>query len=182
MLRSIFREVIIFSLLAIFIVLPIRLFVAQPFVVEGASMDPTFKNGDYIIVDELSYRFEAPKRGDVVTFRYPGDPSLFFIKRIIGLPGETVSIQAETITITKTDGEKIILDESYIEDGTMPRAYLSHTLLEDEYFVMGDNRAKSSDSRYWGSLPRENIMGRAFIRLLPANNMTFWPGSSTLPQ
>ena len=182
MLRSIFREIAIFSLLAIFIVLPIRLFVAQPFVVEGASMDPTFKNGDYIIVDEISYRFHAPERGDVITFRYPGDPSLFFIKRIIGLPGETVMISADTITIKKTDGSLLTLDEPYIDDGTMPFAYLTHTLNIDEFFVMGDNRARSSDSRYWGSLPRENIMGRAFVRLLPPKETSLWPGKATLQQ
>lgn len=175
------REIASFIVLAVIIVVPIRLFVAQPFVVEGESMFPTFKNADYLIVDELTYRFEAPKRGDVIVFRYPGNPSIFYIKRIIGLPGETVSIANGIVTVTKVDGTKLTLSEPYIveEDAT----YSGSTAIgAGQYFVMGDNRPKSSDSRYWGLLPSNDIMGRAFIRLLPASTVRILPGAVSLPQ
>ena len=81
-------ETVKFAIFALVIVLPIRIYIAQPFIVSGSSMDPTFDNGHYLIVDQLSYRFEKPKRGEVIIFKYPNDPSKFFIKRIIGLPGE----------------------------------------------------------------------------------------------
>lgn len=171
-----FRELITFVVLAIIIVVPIRLFVAQPFVVEGESMYPTFDSGDYLIVDQLSYRLGDPKRGDVVVFRYPNDEKVFYIKRIIGLPGETVHIEGGTTRITKTDGTDITLDESYVvsEDATYS---LERTLGEDQFFVMGDNRPKSSDSRTWGALPRYDIMGRAYIRLLPIDGIDVLPGA-----
>ncbi|HEX2792401.1 MAG TPA: signal peptidase I [Candidatus Paceibacterota bacterium] len=171
-----FKEILTFIILAIVIVIPIRLFVAQPFVVEGESMHPTFESGDYLIVDELSYRFGDPKRGDVVVFRYPNDPKVFYIKRIIGLPGETVHIEAGKTSITRADGSVIELDESYVvaEDATYS---LDTALASDEFFVMGDNRPRSSDSRVWGALPREDLMGRAYIRLLPADVVGVLPGA-----
>lgn len=171
-----FRELITFVVLAIIIVVPIRLFVAQPFVVEGESMYPTFDSGDYLIVDQLSYRLAEPKRGDVVVFRYPNDESVFYIKRLIGLPGETVHVEQGTTRITKVDGTEITLDESYVvsEDATYT---LERTLGEDQFFVMGDNRPKSSDSRTWGALPKRDIMGRAFIRLLPVDGIDVLPGA-----
>src|SRR3989344_6663659 len=147
-LESAFKEILTFVVLAIVIVVPIRLFVAQPFVVEGESMHPTFESADYLIVDQLSYRFNDPKRGDVVVFRYPNDPKIFYIKRIIGLPGETVHIDEGKTSITKTDGTVIELNESYIvaEDATYT---IDSTLGDGEFFVMGDNRPRSSDSRVW---------------------------------
>jgi signal peptidase I len=175
------KEFALFIVLAVVIVLPIRLFVAQPFVVQGESMHPTFENNDYLIVDELTYRFEAPQRGDVIVFRYPGDPKIFYIKRIIGLPGETVSITNGTVTITKTDGTKMTLTEPYavVDDAT----YNGTTALtSDQYFVMGDNRPESSDSRVWGPLPKENIIGRVFLRLLPPTAIGILPGKVDLPQ
>jgi signal peptidase I len=180
-LGSAFKEILTFIILAIVIVVPIRLFIAQPFVVEGASMYPTFNSGDYLIVDELTYRFNEPKRGDAVVFRYPNDPKVFYIKRIIGLPNEIVHIDKGKTTITKTDGISLTLDESYVvaEDATYT---LDRTLGADEFFVMGDNRPRSSDSRTWGPLPREDLMGRAFIRLLPPNNVGVLPGKVVEPQ
>lgn len=180
-LGSAFREILTFVVLAIVIVVPIRLFVAQPFVVEGESMHPTFETGDYLIVDQLSYRLGDPKRGDVVIFRYPNNPSVFYIKRIIGLPGETVHIDRGETSVTKTDGTELTLDESYVvaEDATYS---LDRTLGPDQFFVMGDNRPKSSDSRSWGALPREDLMGRAYIRLLPAAQIGVLPGAVSEPQ
>lgn len=177
-LGTAFREIITFAVLAVVIVVPIRLFVAQPFVVEGESMYPTFDSGDYLIVDQLSYHLSEPKRGDVVVFRYPNDESVFYIKRLIGLPGETVHIEQGKTSITKEDGTKIELDESYVvaEDATYS---LDRSLGEGEYFVMGDNRPKSSDSRTWGVLPEKDLMGRAYVRLLPVNGIEVLPGSVT---
>lgn len=175
------KEILTFIALAIVIVIPVRLFVAQPFVVEGESMYPTFDSGDYLIVDQLSYHLGEPKRGDVVVFRYPNDEDVFYIKRMIGLPGETVHIEKGVTSITKTDGTTITLDESYVvsEDATYT---LDRSLGPDQYFVMGDNRPKSSDSRTWGVLPEKDLMGRAYIRLLPADELGVLPGAVSVPQ
>lgn len=169
-------EIIRFAIIALIIVLPIRIFVAQPFIVSGASMEDTFHNNEYLIVDQLTYHFEDPKRGDVVIFRYPRDPSKFFIKRVIGVPGDTVTIEGNTVTITNdTYPQGVILDEPYIETGT--DSHLTVTLDQDEYFVMGDNRGASSDSRTWGTLPEENIIGRALLRLFPVTEAGVFPGA-----
>ena len=175
--ENFFTELFKFVLIAAAIVFPIRLFVAQPFIVSGASMDPTFSNGQYLIVDELSYRLQDPGRGDVIIFRYPKNPKEFFIKRIIGLPTETVSINGNAITIAKTDGSTVSLSEPYVINHGNGSAN-SYQLKADEYFVMGDNRPESSDSRVWGMLPRDNIVGRAFMRLLPLNSINIFPGST----
>ena len=181
LLGSALKEIAIFLVLAVVIVLPIRLFVAQPFVVEGESMHPTFESGDYLIVDELSYHLHQPRRGDVIVFRYPNDPSVFYIKRIIGLPGETVSINQGQVTVTKTDGSKITLSEPYIvdEDATYSG---STSVGPGQYFVLGDNRPASSDSRVWGLLPQKDIVGRAFLRLLPTKELGVHPGPVPFPQ
>lgn len=172
------RELLTLVVLAVLIVVPIRVFVAQPFVVEGLSMYPTFGNGDYLIIDEFSYHFSDPKRGDVVVFRYPNNPSVFYIKRVIGLPNERVSIVRGEVTITKVSGETFTLDEPYVvaEDATYT---LTTTLGNEQYFVMGDNRPKSSDSRVWGALPEKDIIGRAFVRMFPIPEAEFLPGAIT---
>jgi signal peptidase I len=169
-------EILKFAALALMIVLPIRLFIAQPFIVSGASMETTFSTGQYLIVDQLTYHFEEPKRGEVVIFRYPKDPSKFFIKRVIGIPGDTVSISGRDVTISnKEHPEGIKLTESYILN-MKPSATLTETLGADEYFVMGDNRDASSDSRAWGVLQRDKIVGRAFLRLFPVSEIGVFPG------
>lgn len=169
-------EIIKFSLVALLIVLPIRLFVAQPFIVSGASMESTFSTGQYLIVDQLTYRFEEPARGDVIIFRYPKDPSKYFIKRIIGVPGDTIDIKGNTVTIFNKEHESgAVLQETYILD-MAPSTTLRETLGDDEYFVMGDNRDASSDSRMWGVLQRDKIVGRAFLRLFPLSKLSVLPG------
>lgn len=173
---SFFTELLKFALVALIIVVPVRLFVAQPFIVSGASMDPTFKTGQYLIVDELTYHFSPPARGDVIVFRYPKDPSQFFIKRIIGLPGETVRIASGEVSVVETSGTVVKLNEGYVVN-VGNGADLSVTLAANDYFVMGDNRPESSDSRVWGVLPKENIMGRALLRLLPLQSIGIFPGS-----
>lgn len=176
--ENFFKEILKFVITALVIVVPIRMFIAQPFVVSGASMDPTFTTGQYLIVDELTYHFENPERGQVIIFRYPKDPQIYFIKRIIGLPGESVSIKKGIITIKNKDHpEGFILPEPYIAEENKLNDSFETTLGSDEYFVMGDNRAQSSDSRMWGNLDKGFIIGRPFIRLLPLNKISILPGS-----
>jgi signal peptidase I len=175
--KGLLKDLFTLALLIVVVVIPVRIFVISPFIVDGESMHPTFENLDYLIVDELVYDFHAPARGDVIVFRYPNDPSLFYIKRIIGLPGETVSINQGIVTITTVDGKNITLSEPYIvnEDATYTK---NVTLNADDYFVMGDNRPNSSDSRVWGSLPRNDIIGRVDLRLLPVKEIGFFPGAA----
>ncbi len=177
-----FTEIIRFTFIALCIVIPIRIFIAQPFIVQGASMDPTFATGQYLIVDQLTYRFEEIDRGDVIVFKYPKDPSKFFIKRVIGLPGDTLSIDRDTVYIkNETHPEGFKLEEPYVQ--TMrPDTILTETLGEHEYFVMGDNRNASSDSRIWGVLRDDLIVGRAFVRLLPVSELSVLPGKFTQPE
>lgn len=179
--ENFFTELLKFIFVAAVIVIPVRLFVAQPFFVSGASMVPTFHNGQYLIVDELTYHFEEPKRGDVVIFRYPKDPTEFFIKRIIGLPNETVRISSNGVFVEKQDGSVEQLDESYVvnQGNGGDQTYV---VPQDSYFVMGDNRPESSDSRSWGTVPRQNMVGRAFLRLLPIQTFALFPGSAAEPQ
>ena len=175
---SFFTELLKFVVVAAVIVLPVRLFVAQPFIVSGESMSPTFENGEYLIVDELTYRLEAPKRGDVVIFRYPRNPSEFFIKRIIGLPGETVIVRDGQVEVQQPDGSTVTLDEPYVKNLGNGRDAV-YTVDQGNYFVMGDNRPESSDSRIWGLMPRENLIGRAAVRLLPVSAAGIFPGKAT---
>jgi signal peptidase I len=168
-------EIIKFALLALVIVIPIRTFIAQPFIVSGNSMVPTFENNEYLIVDEISYRIHEPERGDVIIFRYPKDPSKFFIKRIIGLPGETLTINGQKITVkNESHPEGFTVDEPYVKNQATNE--LTVTLPEGQYFVMGDNRSASSDSRVWGNVPEKNIIGRAFLRVLPIAEASVLPG------
>lgn len=168
-------DIVRFTIIALLVVIPVRMFVAQPFIVSGDSMFPTFHNSEYLIIDELSYHLGHPHRGDVIVFRYPKNPSRFFIKRVIGLPGETIVIKNNTVTIKNTENpEGFKLDEPYAQD---PLVGNSTTILkDDEYFVMGDNRPASSDSRAWGSLPEKFIVGRAFLRILPITKAAIMPG------
>jgi len=168
-------DLVRFGLIAIAVVIPIRIFIAQPFIVSGSSMYPTFENSDYLIVDQASYYFKNPERFDVIVFRYPNDQTKFFIKRIIGLPNETVDIKGSLVTITNTENPKgLVLEQPYVKNQANNTEHFE--LKNDEYFVMGDNRGASSDSRYWGALKKELIMGKAFIRLLPIKNIDLWPG------
>lgn len=168
-------ELVRFILLAGLIIIPFRIFIAQPFIVNGASMNPTFATNQYLIVDQLTYRNSEPERGDVIIFRFPLNPKDFYIKRVIGLPNETVIIEGSSVYIQE-DGKETRhkLQEPYIEFEANNN--LSVTLNSDEYFVMGDNRPNSSDSRHWGVLPKEFIVGRAYLRLLPLKQIDLLPG------
>jgi len=170
-----FWELVRFAALVLIIVIPTRVFLLEPFVVSGSSMVPTFENENYLIVDKISYRLEDPKRDDVIVFRYPNDQTKFFIKRIIGLPNETVAIKGNVVTITNAEHpEGFILNEPYVKNSS--NNDMRFELKSDEYFVMGDNRSGSSDSRYWGAVKRSLITGRALLRLLPVNEIGVLPG------
>jgi len=163
-----------FFLVAFGIALAIRIFIAEPFVVNGASMEPTFENGEYLAIDKLTYRMlREPERGEVVVFRFPEDPKKYFIKRIIGLPGEVIDIEEAGIFIVN-GSESIELEEPYIAEEDL--SAFKKALGTDEYFVMGDNRNVSSDSRIWGGVPSENIVGRVLFRFLPIGKIEFLPG------
>jgi signal peptidase I len=138
-------------------------------------MDPTLATGDYLLIDEVTYKLREPQRGDVVVFRAPPEPDKFFIKRIIGLPGETVSIEGSTVTITNTEHPKgFTLSESFIVHKSVNS--MTVNVPSDHYFVMGDNRNGSFDSRSWGTLPKKNLRGRALLRLLPLKEIDYLPG------
>lgn len=176
--KSVIKEVIIFGIIAIGIVLPFRFFIAEPYIVSGASMDPTFKTGDYLIVNKLSYRIGKPERNTVIIFKYPNDPTKSFIKRVIGLSGETVVMDGTTVTIVnKENPHGFVLDQSYVVHSASGNFTI--TLGPDEYFVMGDNRAESFDSRSWGPLPEKDILGEPILRLLPLNKIGILPGKDT---
>ena len=157
------------AIIALLFAFGVRTFIFQPFLVHGTSMEPNFHNGDYLIVDEISYRFQDPQRGEVLVFRYPNDLSQRYIKRVVGLPGETVEIQDGKITISgsSADSQTFTLDEAKYLAGENTEGSLKMKLGSNEYFVLGDNRMFSSDSRIWGSLPREDIVGRVFLRIFP---------------
>lgn len=167
-------------ILAVLIVVPLRLYVAQPFFVRGSSMEPSFSSGDYLIIDELSYRFREPKRGEVVVFRYPRDPSQFFIKRIIGLPGETVRSTEGSVVVVTEEGS-FPLEERYLR--TRIREDFEVSAQQGEYVMLGDNRGASSDSRRWGSLPQENIVGKVLVTVWPVQEFSVFaaPSYETVP-
>lgn len=178
--ESFLWELIKFTVIALAIVIPIRLFIAQPFVVSGTSMDSTFHDGEYLIVNQFSYHFSDPTRGQIVIFRNPKNESVFFIKRVIGLPGETVQISGTQVIIKNSNHpDGFVLKEPYL--GSTSSGNMSITLEKDQYFVMGDNRRASSDSRSWGTLPRSDIVGTPLFRLFPINRLSLKPGDYKLP-
>lgn len=173
-------DIIKYMVLALIIVLPIRMFIAQPFLVNGSSMDPTFKNRDYLIVDELSYNLRDPKRGEVIVFRFPLDTKLHFVKRVIGLPGDTVRIIDGKVTVITKQGTEINFDDSYVTNHSY-ESLVDITVPPDNLFVMGDNRSGSYDSRFWQFLPIKLATGRAYIRLYPFNKISYLPGEHLEP-
>ena len=165
-----FREFAVETLkivvLAALIVGPIKFFVFQPFYVKGASMEPTFHDNEYLIIDKISYRFRDPQRGDIIVFKYPNDPSQYFIKRVIGLPGDTVRIGGGQVQIT-SNGETAILNEAYLPADTVTQGEDEFELASDEFFVLGDNRSSSLDSRRIGPVDETYIIGRTWLRAWP---------------
>jgi len=185
-------EIIKITALAFIIIVPIRVFLFQPFFVQGASMEPNFEDGQYLIINELGFKqtnvrlnslnlftvkpFREIKRQTVVVFRYPLDPSKYFIKRIIGLPGEKIQIKDSIVTIFNQENpEGFVLDEkAYLSSKVKTAGDSIITLKEDEFFVMGDNRMFSSDSRSWGPVNQKDIMGEVLLRAWPPNELSFF--------
>lgn len=170
-LWSFFWEIIRAIIISLIIIVPIRYFLVQPFFVKGASMEDNFHNGDYVLIDEISYRFNLPQRGEVVVFRSPQNPKEFFIKRLIGLPGEKVQIRNNEVVVFNEDfPEGLILDESaYLSKNQKTSGDFKIDLDDNEYFVLGDNRPHSSDSRLWGPVNRSLVTGKVFFRAWPIN-------------
>jgi len=179
-------EIVKIFFLALLIIAPIRIFLFQPFFVQGASMEPNFEDREYLIVNELGYKitdvgfnnikffsiksFKSLERGDVIVFRYPKNPSQYFIKRAIALPGEKIEIRNGQVIISKEGHNPIILDESdYLAENEETGGELTMVLKDNEYFVMGDNRSFSSDSRSWGTVKKKDIIGKVLIRAWPFN-------------
>lgn len=169
--KDVILEVIRVALISLAIIVPIRYYLIQPFYVKGASMEPNFYDHEYLLIDELSYRLREPQRGEVVVFRYPLDKRNFFIKRIIGLPGETVEIvDGQVIIYSDKYPEGIKLDESSYLPSEFKGKQINHNkvvLGRDEYYVLGDNRTLSLDSREFGPVKRDLIIGRVIFRGFP---------------
>lgn len=162
-------EVVKIVVISLVIIVPIRYFLIKPFYVKGASMEPTFYDHEYLVIDEISYRFKDPSRGEIIVFRYTEDPSQFFIKRVIGLPNEKVQISDGQVNIFNNDNPQgTVIDEgAYLDYDVVTAGDMVVQLQVDEYFVLGDNRPYSLDSRKIGTVAREDIVGKTWIRAWP---------------
>lgn len=161
-------ELVKIVLIALVVIIPIRYFLFQPFYVRGASMEPNFYDNEYLIVDEITYRFTDPERGDVIVVKVPEKKSDFLIKRIIGMPGETIEIKdGEIIIFNDKNPNGFVLTENYLKEGLTTLGYKKEVIGEEEYYIMGDNRHVSLDSRSFGPLEGDNIVGRAWLRVWP---------------
>ena len=168
MALAFFLELIQVFAISLAIIIPVRYFLIQPFYVKGASMEPNFFDHEYLIIDELSYRFRPTQRGDIIVFHYPSDPRNYLIKRVIGLPGETIEIANGQVKIYNDKYPNgIVLDEKAYLDGVYTSQTVTVTLKPGEYYVLGDNRPSSLDSRYFGPISKNVIVGRVWIRGWP---------------
>jgi signal peptidase I len=178
-----FIELIVILAVAFGLAYVVQAWVVKPYRIPTGSMEPTLDVGDRVLVNRLVYHFHGPHRGDIIVFHPPGhgntavrgattEASVTYIKRVIGLPGDTVQITRGVVTICKPAGQNChALDESYTEGAGTAPSYGPFTVPSDDYFVMGDNRGDSLDSRYWGPLPRRNIIGEAFLIYWPPDRL-----------
>jgi signal peptidase I len=182
--ESSFGSVIVYVVCAIVLAVLIRHFIATPYIVIGSSMEPTFYDYHYLIIDRLSYDLGDPQRGDVIVLDLPQNTSRALIKRVIGLPGETVVLSGTAVTIKNGEHpDGFTLAEPYLDPADLGGATdMTVTLGPDQFFVLGDNRKVSADSRLWGTLPREDIVGRVLVRLYPFTKLGFFPGEARYTQ
>lgn len=180
MLKNFFSfvfELVKIVVISLVIIVPIRYFLIQPFYVKGASMEPNFYDKEYLIIDEISYRFNEPQRGDIVVFRYPVNPQEYFIKRIIALPGEEIEIKNGQVVVYN-DGNKegLILEEPYLSEDVKTYGMGADrvSLGDNEFFVMGDNRNSSKDSRSFGPVNRSYVIGKVLLRGWPFDRITLF--------
>jgi signal peptidase I len=160
-------------IIALVIVWPIHHFVFQPFLVQGPSMEPNFYDKEYLIVEELGYHFSQPQRGEVIVFKSPHNPQDYLIKRVIALPGERVVIKnGEVMIYNNQYPNGVKLKEDYLPAGLNTGGEADQMLKVNQYFVLGDNRQVSLDSRSFGPIARENITGRAWLRGWPLARIT----------
>src|SRR3989339_287756 len=172
-----FLELIKIAVLAGITIFVIRYFLFKPFYVKGQSMEPNFYESDYLIIDEITYRFRIPERGEVIVLKSPVSTH-YYLKRIIAIPGERIKIEnGKVIIYNDTNPKGLILDESYL-NGMDTSGSLSLTLGDDQYFVLGDNRGASFDSRRFGAISREDIVGKVWLRGWPLDRIS----SFDLPQ
>jgi signal peptidase I len=164
-MRKSFYETLIIVLIAAAVFFGLR-FTIQTYIVSGPSMEPNYRNSEWIIVEKLAYKFANVRRGDIIVFQPPISSTKSFIKRIIGLPGETVEIKDGAVDIQKADGSIITLQEPYIKE-PFSSTYTSIVIPPNEYFVMGDNRNHSIDSRYGWLVSGDKIIGKAWISIWP---------------
>ncbi|WP_227766682.1 signal peptidase I [Zhaonella formicivorans] len=161
---STFAELLESIAIAVILAFVIRIFLFQPFYIPSGSMEPTLMIGDRIIVNKITYRFSEPKRGDVIVFKYPLEPKRDYIKRVVGLPGETLEIKDGTLYINDRP-----TPEEYLPPNVPLADYGPITIPKNAYFMMGDNRSNSQDSRFWGTLQRDYIIGKAVLIFWPLN-------------
>ncbi len=174
-------EVIKVGLISLAIILPIRYFLVQPFYVKGESMEPNYLNKDYLLIDEISFRFRAPQRGEVVVLRYPRNENEFFIKRIIGLPGDRVVIKDGAVWLGQSGDQLVKLQEDYLLKGSVTLGDQDITLQDEQYFVLGDNRGASLDSRSFGPVVKREIVGRSWLRAWPFDRWAIFSPSAVNP-
>ena len=170
-------ELLKIVVISLVIIIPVRYFLIQPFYVKGASMEPNFFDHEYLIIDEISYRFDEPDRGDIIVFRYPKNPQEYFIKRLIGLPGEEVQIKNGGVTVFNTEfPDGVALEETYLseDEKTYGLSEQKVTLGDNEYYVLGDNRNSSKDSRSFGPVNRSYITGKVLLRGWPFDRITLF--------
>lgn len=171
---ELFQTLVVFATIATII----YWLIAQPHKVSGSSMFPNFHDGDYIITDKVTYRFREPERGDVVVFRNPRDQSQDFIKRIMGIPGDKIKVENNRVYVNgKLIKEPYIKDSVITNTGAFMRNGEEVTVAPGEYIVFGDNRPHSSDSREWGYVKKNEIIGRVFLRYWPKDAIGVWPAA-----
>jgi signal peptidase I len=165
-------ELIKISVLAGVTIILVRHFLFKPFYVKGASMEPNFFEKEYLIIDEVNYRFREPKRGEVIVFKYPENPKEYFLKRIIGLPGERVKVsEGKVVVYNQQFPEGVAIKEEYLDPSLRTDGEKTIVLGDDQYFVLGDNRNNSYDSRRFGPVDKNLIVGRAWLRGWPVSRI-----------